>query len=85
MCCPLLLSYSLSASYRRSKESGAPLSLHNHTPEIMNNQMGEEGVLYWQQVYFDPQSSVEASINNSVIVRTCTLKFEVLVATINRV
>ena len=55
MCCPLLLSYSLSASYRRSKESGAPLSLHNHTPEIMNNQMGEEGVLYWQQVYFDPE------------------------------
>ena len=44
----------------------------------MNNQMGEEGVIYWQQVYFDPQSLVEASIKNSGILRTCTSKIELL-------
>lgn len=40
--------------------------------------MGEEGVIYWQQVYFDPQSLVEASINNSAGLRTCTTEFELL-------
>ena len=40
--------------------------------------MGEEGVIYWQQVYFDPQILVEASIKNSVVLKTCTSKFELL-------
>ena len=40
--------------------------------------MGEEGVIYWQQVYFYPQSLVVVSINNSVALRTCTPEFELL-------
>ena len=41
--------------------------------------MGEEGVIYWQQVYFYLQSLVEVSINNSVILGTCTPEAELLV------
>ncbi len=44
----------------------------------MNNQMGEEGVIYWQQVYSATQSLVEASTNNSGINKTCTSSFGLL-------
>ena len=44
----------------------------------MNNQIGEEGVIHWKQVYFGPLSLVAASINNSRILITCTSEFELL-------
>ena len=34
--------------------------------------MGEEGVIYWKQIYVDPLSLVEASINSSMKLRTYT-------------
>ena len=40
--------------------------------------MGEEGVMYWQQVYLYLQSLVEANINNYVVLRTCTPEGELL-------